>query len=232
MIHPARTMTLSAQAIIVVPALLLLVLSGCASSGSLDQPRVDSPGDEPIRQSDNHTRLVMSMSGWLDTPYLYGGNLKDGIDCSAYVQALMSKAFEVDLPRTTRQQMNVGEEVDRNRLLPGDLVFFKTGRNQYHVGIFLEEGEFTHASASSGVTVSHLNDFYWRDKFLMGRRVMETPSDAQFASSRVAEAAPRRTPSKEPSRTVRQRDSDTKKSGTWTSDGEVSETEKPGRTGW
>ena len=121
---------------------------------------------------EDHSQLVLSMSGWLNTPYQYGGTLKSGIDCSAYVQLMMEKAFQVSLPRTTREQLGAGTKVSKNKLQPGDLVFFKTGPNQYHVGIYLADGEFTHASTSSGVTVSHLGDYYWRDKYLESRRVM------------------------------------------------------------
>jgi hypothetical protein len=89
---------------------------------------------------------------------------------------MMNKAFDTDLPRTTREQLNAGTKISKSELGPGDLVFFQTGRSQYHVGIYLQDGEFTHASTSSGVTVSHIGDYYWKDRFLMARRVLDRDS--------------------------------------------------------
>jgi cell wall-associated NlpC family hydrolase len=80
--------------------------------------------------------------------------------------------FNINLPRTTAQQLDFGSQVAANRLRIGDLVFFQTGRNTRHVGILLREGRFMHASTSQGVMISHLNESYWNQRFIMARRVM------------------------------------------------------------
>lgn len=239
-IKPGSTLVLLAGA--------LLVLSGCASSSSISSSANNERRIEPIQHDDTHTRLVMSMSGWLDTPYVYGGNLKSGVDCSAYVQALTDKAFGVRLPRTTVEQMKVGREVSRAGLQPGDLVFFKTGRNQYHVGIYLESGEFTHASTSSGVTVSHLNDYYWRDKYLTARRVLEDSIEelpiatGQLLADRPGAERTERPRGADPDPGYEPRSPETQRtepaqrtgrgSGTWTTSGKTKNTGNTRRTGW
>ena len=244
------TRLISPETSLMILAAAFVALSGCASSStvSMDKTRTvpDAHRVEPVLHDDSHTRLVMSMSGWLDTPYAYGGTLKSGVDCSAYVQALTSKAFNVQLPRTTVQQMKSGREVSSAALQPGDLVFFKTGRNQYHVGIYLENGEFTHASTSSGVTVSHLNDYYWRDKYLTARRVLEDSHSFESPTTdRVAARVPAPEQQARPSgadaetrnervkpRVEERRPATGRQSGTWTATGKTDNSKKSGRTGW
>jgi len=75
------------------------------------------------------------------------------------------------LPRTTEEQETVGSPVNRGSLEPGDLVFFKTGRFRRHVGIYVENGLFMHASASDGVRLSSLKNRYWRRHYWKARRL-------------------------------------------------------------
>jgi cell wall-associated NlpC family hydrolase len=79
--------------------------------------------------------------------------------------------FGKQLPRTVQEQVRQGTAVDRDFLQPGDLVFFRTGMYQKHVGIYLEDDLFIHASRSSGVRVSRLNDNYWQERFWQAKRL-------------------------------------------------------------
>ena len=109
----------------------------------------------------------------LGVPYEYGGNGKDGIDCSGFTSRVYKKGADILLPRSTAGQFRVGEEVERDSLLFGDLVFFNTtGRSPSHVGIYLEDGLFAHASVTYGVTISSLESTYYRHRFIGGRRVV------------------------------------------------------------
>jgi cell wall-associated NlpC family hydrolase len=110
----------------------------------------------------------------INTPYLWGGTTTNGIDCSAFCQRVMRYALGIDLPRTSIMQSTVGEEVNRENLQFGDLVFFNTiGRRISHVGIYLGEGVFAHSSSSGGVKTSSLNEDYYNAKYVTARRVIK-----------------------------------------------------------
>lgn len=116
--------------------------------------------------------LLAQFREWRGTPYRLGGNSKSGIDCSAFVQQTLATHFQIKAPRTTAQQVNMGEEVERSSPKVGDLLFFRTGYSTRHVGFYLGSGKFLHASTRVGVTISRLDDTYWRKTFWQVRRVM------------------------------------------------------------
>ncbi len=103
-------------------------------------------------------------------PYLYGGNSPTGFDCSGLVQYSFAQ-IGVDLPRSTVEQMAVLNEIHRDELQTGDLVFFKTGNKQFHVAVMTDEQSFIHAP-SSGKTVnaSSFANPYWRKTFIKAAR--------------------------------------------------------------
>lgn len=118
-------------------------------------------------------QLNDQLNNWRGTPYRYGGMSRRGVDCSGFVALTFSSRFALDLPRETRSQAEIGTRIDKKELLPGDLVFFKTGAgdNGLHVGIYDTDNQFIHASTSRGVIRSSLNNVYWRDKFWQARRI-------------------------------------------------------------
>lgn len=111
-------------------------------------------------------------SEWEGTPYVLGGSGINGVDCSSFTQIVFRDFFGTELPRSTKEQIREGTGVRRNRVRPGDLVFFRTGRNTMHVGIAMEGGDFLHASVSSGVMISNLSQSYWASRYLGTRRVL------------------------------------------------------------
>jgi len=107
---------------------------------------------------------------WLYTPYRYGGKTEKGIDCSNYVYKLMNDCS--DTYATSRQLADMTEYVDREELREGDLVFFNVqGWGFSHVGVYLQDGKFTHSSSSNGVTISDLNDEYWNKRYCRAGRI-------------------------------------------------------------
>ena len=109
---------------------------------------------------------------WKGTPYRLGGSNKKGIDCSGLVQAVYKNSFHMAIARTTKKQADSGFFVYKQALKVADLVFFKTGWKQRHVGIYLGDNRFLHASTSKGVMISSLDNIYWRGKYWQSRRVI------------------------------------------------------------
>ncbi len=117
-------------------------------------------------------RLMAHYRQWFGTPYQWGGNSRRGVDCSAFVQATYQSVFQRSLPRNTEEQADVGRRVSRKNLRSGDLVFFKTGWFKYHVGVYVADGKFIHASESKGVIQSSLSNDYWSRRYWKARRVV------------------------------------------------------------
>lgn len=170
-------------------ALLAVVLGsalgGCAGTppGTTERPaHAASPGTPAgIR-----TALEEQLEAWRGTPYEWGGMSRDGIDCSGFVYRTYRDRLGIEVPRTTAAQTRVGARVARSALRPGDLVFFRTGAGKRHVGIALGDGSFIHASTRVGVTVSHLDNRYWRRHYYRAVR----PA-ALNGNGRAADARPR-----------------------------------------
>lgn len=118
-----------------------------------------------------NTELYAFIEKWWATPYLYGGATKDGIDCSAYTGTLLHDVYGTILSRTARSQYQECEKVKKQNLREGDLVFFNTRRGVSHVGVYLANGFFTHASTSSGVMISSLDEDYYNKKYIGGGRI-------------------------------------------------------------
>ncbi len=123
----------------------------------------------------NSDEVMYKVIEYLNTPYLWGGTSKRGIDCSAFVQAVMYQALGVALPRTSLEQSGVGENVEVADLKFGDLVFFDTMRKGRvtHVGMYLSDGYFVHSGSSTGVIVTSLDKETYARSFLKARRVIE-----------------------------------------------------------
>lgn len=111
---------------------------------------------------------------WLGVKYRYGGEGRDGIDCSALMMNVYREALGVKLPRTSRAQRDYSTHVNRRDLQPGDLVFFSTLKNRSgvsHVGLYIGNDRFIHASSSRGVVVSQLSDKYFVSHYHSSGRV-------------------------------------------------------------
>lgn len=141
-----------------------LFLAGCSSHRA--------PPPNP-RLADSITvvaNLNEQLRSWRGAPYRYGGMSPRGVDCSGFVLMTFRDKFALQLPRETREQAEIGTKIDKSELLPGDLVFFKTGSGEsgLHVGIYDTDNQFIHASTSQGVTRSSLDNVYWHKN--SGRR--------------------------------------------------------------
>ncbi|GAB1370800.1 hypothetical protein MASR1M45_08620 [Candidatus Kapaibacterium sp.] len=135
----------------------------------IDDDGVDEMTVAGIPKSD----LMYTIMEWLGTPYRFGGTTRDRIDCSGFTQKIFLQSAEIMLPRVAREQVNVGQKISRKNLQFGDLVFFHTYSRRFasHVGIYLGDNLFAHASSRYGVTVSSLESSYYKRNFIGGRRL-------------------------------------------------------------
>lgn len=130
--------------------------------------------DATVEKLTNIT-LLQKMDEWWGTGYCLGGSTKNCIDCSAFTVMLMRDVYHVSLPRTAQEQYNVSEKINDDELKEGDLVFFHTGgrrsREISHVGVYIINNKFANASTSNGVTISDLDDPYWKARYRGAGRV-------------------------------------------------------------
>nr|WP_203344469.1 NlpC/P60 family protein [Vibrio fluvialis] len=161
--------------------ILLLVLAGC-SSAPQEQAEPDTAVSvpeslTPFEQTEERKEIAFFYiyNQWQGVPYQLGGNTKRGVDCSAFVQIAYREAWQQPLPRTTSSQSQVGNAIKYKQAKYGDLVFFKTSRTTQHVGVYLGNKLFMHASTSKGVIISRLDNPYWASKFWQFRRIEDPP---------------------------------------------------------
>lgn len=125
------------------------------------------------REVEKLTNFVLYnfIDAWYGTRYRYGGTSKKGIDCSSLTGKLIKAVYAIDLPRTAREQYAACTKIASDEMSEGDLVFFNTRGGVSHVGFFLGEGYFVHASSSNGVTISNMEDPYYKHRFVGAGRV-------------------------------------------------------------
>ena len=122
-----------------------------------------------------NSKLYDYITQWWGTPYRIGGSSLDGIDCSGFVKGLFSDTYSIQLPRTSREQANFSQEISKESLQEGDLVFFHQRKGISHVGMYLSNNKFVHASTSMGVIISDLNEPYWNKRFVKAGRIINHP---------------------------------------------------------
>jgi cell wall-associated NlpC family hydrolase len=140
---------------------------------SKEENNIFSQSSSYVSKKENISNNLLSFyKDWEGTKYRLGGTSKKGIDCSSFVQLAMKNSSNVTLPRSTKEQINIGKTISKNELQMGDLVFFKTGRTN-HVGIYIEDGKFMHASTKIGVTISELDNTYFKKNYWKAQRIIK-----------------------------------------------------------
>lgn len=154
-------------------AVVLIFIQGCASKQVVynHQPRRIPVAENPVLSKENVVLLKRHYEQWRGTPYVDGGMSTKGVDCSGFTALAYRNVFRLSLPRTASEQAESGQEVARASLKSGDLVFFNTGQSKKHVGIYLADDQFMHASVSKGVTLSSLDNSYWQERYWQARRL-------------------------------------------------------------
>jgi cell wall-associated NlpC family hydrolase len=124
----------------------------------------------------NNVNLLKLIDEWFGVSYCTGGHTKDCIDCSAFTHIILQDVYNVNIPRNSREQYSSSEKINLEDLNEGDLVFFTNGGEISHVGVYIQNNKFVHASTSSGVMISDLNDSYWKPRFKAAGRYITNPT--------------------------------------------------------
>ena len=151
---------------------ILFVFGGCFKGENIT---VLPPEEQPSPQvSDNDIRemILSEFQQWEGTPHKMGGNSKRGIDCSGFAHYMYGELFNLKVPRSTKLFLKEGAQIDKSQLKPGDMVVFRPPTYPYHVGIYVGDNKFIHASTTKGVMMSDLNNPYWLRYYLMSRRIL------------------------------------------------------------
>jgi len=172
----------------IVIALFFSVLAAQAQTKNSPNPTDDKKSDDQESLANDYLSQIMGVAlsatsnmklfhfvyDWIGTPYRFGGSSRKGIDCSAFTKELYSQVFNMDIQRSSRDIFSMVSPVRKDDLQEGDLVFFKIhSRRISHVGIYLGNNRFAHAS-SRGVAISSLDDSYYKRYFYRGGRMLES----------------------------------------------------------
>ncbi len=186
------SMSLSRRKLTAISTVIIVMLTVCScsslthtSKGALvkrktttsttvqKKPYVSQHISPPSHLPQPSRALLSEANKWLGTPYQWGGNDRNGVDCSGFVLKVYLNALGIKLPRTSATQHKYCSSIPKNSLQPGDLVFFATNKNHdgvSHVGMYIGDGKMVHASSSRGVIVSALDEtYYTRTYFGAGR---------------------------------------------------------------
>ncbi|MGM3162585.1 bifunctional murein DD-endopeptidase/murein LD-carboxypeptidase [Dickeya undicola] len=172
---------------VAVAVMLSACTSNTASVNNQTDRRVVNGGDPSLQASQNEfeamvrnvevkSKLLEQYASWKGVRYRLGGDSRKGIDCSSFVQRTFREQFGMDLPRSSYEQQDIGVQIQRNKLRPGDLVVFHAGSTGRHMGIYIGNQQFVHASTSIGVTISSMDDNYWKPRYREARRVLKQDS--------------------------------------------------------
>ncbi len=129
-----------------------------------------------------NVNLFRLIDEWYGTRYLFGGSTKSGIDCSAFMQVLFTSLYGLSLPRTAKMQYDMARHISRTELKEGDLLFFNTRGGVSHVGMYLTNNKFVHASVR-GVTISDMFDPYYAARLIgVGRMSDDVQTTAPLST--------------------------------------------------
>ncbi len=157
--------------------LFILIITGCTSHNPYTPTKSLSAykTNNTYKNINISDALLSHYRQWQGVSYKYGGENRNGIDCSFFVYDAYRKTLNKHIPRTTLYQSKSGQSIQKRNLTTGDLVFFITSKKgSRHVGIYLKDGDFMHVSTSRGVMISSLSNPYWKSHYWKSRRILNS----------------------------------------------------------
>ena len=115
--------------------------------------------------------LIKEYKLWKGTPHMMGGNTRNGVDCSGFVHQIFKGVLNINVPRSTQLFLKAGVKIKKTELRPGDIIIFKPPSYPRHIGIYAGKNKFIHTSKSKGVTMTDLNNTYWKKCYDSSRRL-------------------------------------------------------------
>lgn len=157
----------------------LFIFIGCTpntrySNAPEHKKKNRSNQSQQLSVNDN-IKLGSILQSFLGRPYVGKSKYDKGLDCSGFTSEVFKKYNNIRLPRTSKDQFEYGTKISEAKLKYGDLLFFRTEGNKIsHVGIFLENNNFIHASTSKGIIISSMLEKYWNKRYAGARRVINS----------------------------------------------------------
>lgn len=161
---------------------VLSILISCSSSKSVTKNKNTSTKSTKsyskqlginLNGSEN-PELIETISDWLGTPHKMGGYSKKGVDCSGLANIIYKDVYKKSLNRSSADIYKQCTKIDKANLIEGDLVFFKIKKKKIsHVGIYIKDNKFVHATIAKGVIISDLNEEYYKKYFVSGGRIKD-----------------------------------------------------------
>lgn len=175
------------RVVLMVAALVAVGLSSCrshkqearvvivyADSALDDEPVIDGDDEGGDADQQGSTAILLNeIDSWMGSPYKYGGHSRSGTDCSGMVMEIFLSVYGVSLPHSSVEMYKHCDAIDEGDLRVGDLVFFSfvnSGKIS-HVGIYIGDGRFAHATTRRGVMINHMDERYYRRGFVAAGRV-------------------------------------------------------------
>lgn len=146
-----------------------------ADSGSMTEKQIETKIKKETKTTALRTKIVEECKDWIGTPYKYGKSEKgEATDCSGMILVVYEEITGIKLPRNSAKQAEYCHQVTIEEILPGDLVFFATGKDPEkvsHVGLMMDKNNFVHASSSKGVVISEMSNPYYKRTFIKYGRI-------------------------------------------------------------
>ncbi|MBU2431188.1 MAG: C40 family peptidase, partial [Proteobacteria bacterium] len=166
---------------------LIIIMSASVSSG--EETRTASSPLATVGLTDQ--QFEDTLKQFIGIPYRRGGTTTKGLDCSGFVKLVYDHIFGIELPHNSVAQFRFSElkKIDKGDMQPGDLIFFGNTKQKTinHVGLYMSGNKFIHASSSKGISVSGLDENYWKKRFMgsMRHEGLSSGFDQNRASSAI-----------------------------------------------